>query len=881
MKYMGVNEIRKAYLDFFERKEHLVRKSFSLIPENDKSLLLINAGMAPLKNYFVGVQTPPSKRMATCQKCMRTGDIDNVGKTARHATFFEMLGNFSFGDYFKKEATAWAWEFVTVDLGIDPKDLWVTVYLEDDEAEELWANQVGVPKERIVRLGKDDNFWEIGTGTGPCGPCSEIYIDRGEAHGCGCEDCKPGCDCDRFLEFWNLVFTQFDKDAEGNYNPLPNPNIDTGMGLERMACIMQGVDSIFDIDTMKNIRDHICTLSGKTYRENPQEDVSIRVITDHIRAVVFMISDGVLPSNEGRGYVLRRILRRAARHGKLLGITDSFLIKLVDTVIENYGEAYEELKEKQDYIKKIVAIEESKFAETLEQGLSILMNYVQEMKDEKLTTLDGEKAFKLYDTYGFPVELTMEILAESKMDVDQVGFDAQMKQQKERARSARSDQEMDGWSEDSSAPALDIEKTVFEGYDTLCSSAVLRGILVGGNPADKVSKGDKAILVMDKTPFYGESGGQVGDRGTIEKEGFFAQVQDVKKNAAGQFLHHVEIVEGEAAVGDLLKLNVAKDIRNATRRNHTATHLLHKALKEIGGAHIMQAGSLVTDKRLRFDFNHFEPLSREQIQEIEERVNAVIYKNIPVTTKLMDLEEAKNSGAMALFDEKYDDVVRVVSVGDFSVELCGGTHVGNSAEIGIFKILSESGVAAGVRRIEALTGSNVYDYMKEKESLVEEAKHLLKTNDDNFLPRLRSVIEDGKAAAKELTVLKNEMAKGKADDILSSVVEVNGVQYIKAIFDNMDEETMRNMAEGLLDKLTDGVVLLCSRTQDKVAFACMASKKAVEKGVHAGKLIKEVASMTGGGGGGRPNMAQAGGKDPSKAQEAMERSLDILKGQFK
>lgn len=880
MKYMGVNEIRKSYLNFFEKKGHLARKSFSLVPENDKSLLLINAGMTPMKNYFIGVETPPSKRMVTCQKCMRTGDIDNVGRTARHATFFEMLGNFSFGDYFKKEATQWAWEFVTQELGLSKEDLWVTVYEEDDQAAEFWEKNVGVSREKIVRLGKADNFWEIGNGTGPCGPCSELYIDRGAAFGCQDPNCKPGCECDRFLEFWNLVFTQFDQDEQGNYNPLPNPNIDTGMGLERMACIMQGVDSIFDIDTMKNIRDHVCKISGKTYNQDKSEDISIRVITDHVRAVTFLISDGVLPSNEGRGYVLRRILRRAARHGKLIGIQGSFLVDLVDTVIDNYGGAYEELLEKQDYIKKIVSIEETKFAETLEQGLSILLSYIEEIKSRGESVLSGEQAFRLYDTYGFPIELTVEILEENAMTVDGDGFDVQMKVQKERARTARAEQGVEGWKEDGANLQIETEKTLFEGYDTLSISGQLEAIVMEGNLVERIGKGEKGIFILDKTPFYAESGGQIGDRGQVEAGTFKAVVHDVKKNAAGQFLHHIEVLKGEATVGMQLNLLVSQKIRRATQRNHTATHLLHKVLREVVGTHIAQAGSLVSDKRLRFDFNHFEPLTEEQFEQIETLVNEAIFASIPVYANQMSLEEAKRLGAMALFDEKYEDRVRVISVGDFSMELCGGTHVNNSSEIGMFKIISESGIAAGVRRIEAITGDNVYRYLLERETVIKEAKLLLKSNEDYFIPRLKSVLEEHRLTLRELSALKNEMAKSKTESLLSGAVDVNGVQYIRAIFDHMDEDTMRTMAENLMTEVENSVVMLCNRSEEKLSFVCMVSPIALQKGVHAGKFIKEVASITGGGGGGRPNMAQAGGKEPSKAEEAMSQSEDILKRQL-
>ena len=877
MKNLGVNEIREMYLSFFRSKDHYSRSSFSLVPENDKSLLLINAGMAPMKNYFMGIETPPNKRMATCQKCVRTGDIENVGKTARHATFFEMLGNFSFGDYFKKEAIAWAWEFVTKDLELNPDDLWVTVYLEDDEAFDIWEKDINVPKERIVRLGKEDNFWEIGTGTGPCGPCSEIYIDRGKEFGCSDPDCKPGCDCDRFLEFWNLVFTQFNKDEDGNYNPLPNPNIDTGMGLERMACIMQGVDSIFDIDTMKSIRDNVCELSGKEYGKSTETDVSIRLITDHSRAVTFLISDGVLPSNEGRGYVLRRLIRRAARHGRLLGIKNNFLVKLMETVIENYGEAYPDLVEKKEYIKKILTVEEEKFSETLDQGMVILKEYMDKIKSESKAVLSGEDAFRLYDTYGFPIELTLEIVEEYGLKVDEDGFKAEMQKQKERARSARTDKGVEGWKETADTLTFSIEKNEFIGYEQLETSAQIKDIIYDNQKIDILSEGQAGELVFEKTPFYAESGGQVADKGIVKSENFVAEVKDVQKSHNGLFIHRVEVVSGEAKLSDKCELVVDEKLRKSTQRNHTCTHLLHKALRVVLGAHIHQAGSLVSDTRLRFDFTHFEPITSEQLSQIENMVNEAIFKAYPVKVEVMNIEEAKKSGAMALFDEKYEDNVRVVSVGEFSTELCGGTHVSNSSDIGMFKILSESGIASGVRRIEAITGSNVYQYLLEKEAVLDEIKSLVKSNEDNLVIKLSQTIEDYKTAQKELSKLKSEIAKNQINEILEGAKDIEGIKYVYSSFEDLDDETLRNAAENVIDKIENSVVLLSSYFENKISFVCMVSKGALQKGVHAGKFIKEVSSLTGGGGGGKPNMAQAGGKDISKLSEAMKQSETILK----
>lgn len=882
MDYMKVSEIRKKFLDYFKSKEHFVDKSYSLVPENDKSLLLINAGMAPLKNYFIGIETPPSKRMATCQKCMRTGDIENVGKTARHATFFEMLGNFSFGDYFKKEAIEWAWEFTTKDLGLNEEELWVTVYEEDDEAFEIWENHIKVPKEKIVRLGKDDNFWEIGTGTGPCGPCSEIYIDRGKGFGCDDPNCKPGCDCDRFLEFWNLVFTQFDKDESGNYNLLPNPNIDTGMGLERIACIMQGVESIFDIDTMKNLINKIAHMSNQEYGKDNKKDISMRVIADHARAVTFLISDGVIPSNEGRGYVIRRLIRRAIRHGKLLGMEDMFLWKLVDTVVENYKDAYEELTEKQEYIEKILKIEEEKFEETLDQGITILNGYIERYKKENKMILNGDEAFKLYDTYGFPLELTLEILIENGMTVDEEGFKNAMKSQRERARAARNEKGVEGWKNDMSGLDLSVQTTIFNGYDSLYENTQINDIIKDSSLVNEINEGEDAILVFEKTPFYAESGGQVGDRGYIKGNSFEAIVEDVKKSPNGLFMHNIRMISGTLKKGDKAELLVDKTLRGATQRNHTATHLLHKALKEVVGEHINQAGSLVNENRLRFDFNHFEGVTAEQIKEIEKIVNRVIYEGHRVNVETMSIEDAKQIGAVALFGEKYDSVVRVVSVEGYSTELCGGTHVQNSSDIGMFKILSESGIASGVRRIEAITGENVYKYLLEKEELLTEVKSTLKCNEDMVVPKINQIIEEHKEAIKALSKLKSESAMSRLDDMIKNAQEIKGIKYISDTFENIEDEILRKTAEQIINKVENSVVLFSNIIDaEKVSFVCMVSGLAQAQGVHAGNLIKEVAKITGGGGGGRPNMAQAGGKDSSKVPNAMDESVNILTNQIK
>lgn len=871
---MKVNEIRKAYLDFFKTKEHYIQESFPLVPINDKSLLLINAGMAPLKNYFVGLETPPSKRMASCQKCIRTGDIENVGRTARHATFFEMLGNFSFGDYFKKEATAWAWEFVTEYLKLDKSELWVTVYEEDDEALEIWANEVGVDRNRIVKLGKADNFWEIGTGTGPCGPCSEIYIDRGLKFGCGSEDCKPGCDCDRFLEFWNLVFTQFDKDEEGNYNRLQNPNIDTGMGLERIACIMQGVDSIFDIDTMKNIRDEVCRLSAKNYNESPKTDISIRIITDHIRAVTFMLCDGVLPSNEGRGYILRRLLRRAARHGKLLGINNEFLCGLCDVVIAQFKEAYPQLVEKQNYIKKLIVIEEQKFIETIDQGLNILESFMASLDEKSETVLASEDAFKLYDTFGFPIEMTEEILLENNKTVDKDGFNKLMDIQRETARTARANQDNEGWKkEDLEIP--DGIETEFVGYDTMsCESEAV--IVKNEEGMEYIAEGQKGIIVLNKTPFYAEGGGQVGDKGRIYSETLELKVIDTKKGPKNNILHIVEAIKGQISVNDKVTATVEVSKRKNTQSNHSATHLLHKALKLVLGEHVGQAGSYVNENRLRFDFTHFEALTEEEISKVSAIVNESIANGYVVKKEYMSIEDAKKSGATAQFDEKYGDTVRVVSVGDFSKELCGGTHVDNTSEIMGFKIISETGVASGTRRIEAITGKEVMNYLEEKELKIKAITDILKCKETSIISRLEQIVEENRMMKKEIENLKMQMALSSVDDILAEAKELKGIKFINKEIVGMMPEDLRNMAEVLVDKDASLVVVLASSGEDKINYVCAVGKDAQTKGAHAGKIVKEVATVAGGGGGGKPNFAQAGGKNIEKLGESIDRVIDIL-----
>ncbi|MEG0181161.1 MAG: alanine--tRNA ligase [Peptostreptococcaceae bacterium] len=881
MQKMGLNEIRSKFLNFFESKGHLVQPSYSLVPHNDKSLLLINAGMAPLKNYFSGTEIPPSKRMTTCQKCVRTGDIENVGVTARHATLFEMLGNFSFGDYFKEETLNWGWEFVTQHLNIPQDKIWVSVYLEDDEAFEIWEKEIGIPKERIVRLGKEDNFWEIGTGA--CGPCSEIHFDRGEEYGCDNPDCKPGCDCDRYLEFWNHVFSQFNKDEEGNYNLLEHKNIDTGMGLERIACIMQEVNTIFDIDTIKHILHAVEKMTNSTYGKEYKVDKSIRIITDHIRSVSFLVADGVLPSNEGRGYVLRRLFRRAARNGKLLGMKEPFLYKLVDEVIAVSGEAYPELVEKADYIKKVIRIEEEKFNETIDKGNEILVSYIEELKAKNEKTLSGENAFRLYDTYGFPVDLTKEILEEEHLDIDEAGFQSEMEKQRQTARDARGNMDSEAWKEDAIAKLDKDIVTKFEGYDTLSIESTIKGISKNNELVTSACDGDEIIVVLDKTAFYAEGGGQVGDKGLLvnKNEDTVIEVIDTKKGPNNTTKHICVVKSGMINLGDVVYTKVDKEVRLASARNHSATHILHKVLKEVLGDHVNQAGSLVTPERLRFDITHFEAISKDELKLIEEKVNDAIFEALDVTCETMSMIEAGKKGATALFGEKYGDEVRVVSMGDFSMELCGGTHLTNTAQIGMFKILSEGGVAAGVRRIEAITGKEVYNFLNNKQHLINEVCGAIKAKEDNLTARVSNLLDETKTLTKELNEVKAKMSLQSADSILDSKVDINGVNIVTAKFEDMDMDTLRNTADTLRDKLSSGVVVLANVAGGKINFVATATKDVLEKGVHAGNIVREVAQTAGGKGGGRPNMAQAGAPDVTKVDEALNHAKDVLKSQVK
>ncbi len=864
MEKMGLNQIREAFQNFYESKGHYKRKSFSLIPEKDKSLLLINSGMAPLKPYFSGLETPPAKRMTTCQKCLRTGDIENVGYTSRHGTFFEMLGSFSFGDYFKQESITWGWEFMTKVLDLPQDKLWVSVYEEDDEAYNIWKNQIGFPEERIVRLGKDDNFWEIGTG--PCGPCSEIYFDRGEEYGCGREDCKPGCECDRYIEFWNHVFTQFSKDEEGNYTDLAHPNIDTGMGLERLATIMQGVDSIFDIDTVRYVLDKVVEKAGVRYeRGKAPTDVSIRIITDHLRSITFLIADGIIPSNEGRGYVLRRLLRRAARHGRLLGIQGSFLAELSGRVIEISGKAYPELEEKRVYIKKVITIEEDKFSSTIDQGTSIIEEYVAEMKAQGKNVLDGERVFKLHDTYGFPLELTQEILEEQGCEADVEGFAKHMEHQKEQARAARKFQEGEAWKE-----AVDFAfegSTVFTGYDKVVDTGVVKSMFWDKKPVESLKEGEICRIALDKTPFYAESGGQACDIGRIYNDHFTGNVSEVLK-FQNVFAHKVKALSGELMPGDEVHCIVVAPNRNSTARNHTATHLLHKALKEVLGEHVQQAGSSVTADSLRFDFNHFEAMTPEEIKQTEEIVNDKINHFLEVSTVEMSLKDAAKEGAVGLFGEKYGDVVRVVSIGDYSKELCGGTHVSNSGQIGAFKILSESGVAAGVRRIEAITGTALLTKVKETETIIAQAADALKTNQAGLLNRVCTMTEELKAVKKELEEFKKNAIGNAMDKMLEEAKEINGVTLLTRSLKDYTINDLRNLSDDVKKEHKNVAMVFATQNGGKVTFLVSLTDDLVERGYHAGKLIKQIAAAAGGGGGGKADMAQAGAKDASKIKDA-------------
>ncbi len=878
MKKYGLNELRKMYLDFFKSKDHLVRGSYSLVPHNDNSLLLINAGMAPLKPYFTGQEIPPKRRMATCQKCIRTGDIENIGKTARHGTFFEMLGNFSFGDYFKTEAIHWSWEFLTEVVGLEPDRLYPSVYLDDDEAFDIWNKEIGISKDRIFKFGKEDNFWEHGAG--PCGPCSEIYYDRGEKYGCGKPGCTVGCDCDRFIEIWNNVFTQFENDGKGNYTTLKNKNIDTGMGLERLATVVQDVDSIFDVDTIKALRDKVCEITGKEYRKEYKWDVSIRIITDHIRSATFMISDGIMPSNEGRGYVLRRLIRRAARHGRLLGVKGQFLAKLSETVIESSKDGYPELEEKKSMIFKVLTEEENKFDKTIDTGLSILADMEEEMKAKNEKTLSGENAFKLYDTYGFPLDLTQEILEEKGFDVDEEGFKKSMEVQRETARKARKTTNYMG-ADETVYESLDTSlSTQFVGYDKLIEDSVITALTTEKEVVQALADGDKGTIVVEQTPFYATMGGQVGDKGIIKtNEGTFVVVDTIKLH--GTMVGHVGYVsEGMIQVGDKVTLKVDSANRNATAKNHSATHLLQKALKLVLGNHVEQAGSYVDAERLRFDFTHFQAMTPEEIEKVEALVNEQIENGLDVVTEEMSLEDAQKTGAMALFGEKYGDKVRVVSMGDYSIELCGGTHVSNTSTISYFKIISESGISAGVRRIEALTGTGLMKHYADVEKKLHEAAKVAKTEPNNLVKRIETLNEEIKALSSENEKLKAKMANASVGDVMSQVVEVKGVKLLATKVADVDMNGLRNLGDQLKDKMGGGVVVLVSTTGDKANVIVMADDDAISKGAHAGNMIKEIAKLVGGGGGGRPNMAQAGGKNPAGEDEAVAKAKEILEAQI-
>ena len=880
MEKYGVNELRKMFLEFFESKGHLAMKSFSLVPHNDNSLLIINSGMAPLKPYFTGQEIPPRRRVTTCQKCIRTGDIENVGKTARHGTFFEMLGNFSFGDYFKKEAIAWSWEFLTEVVGLDPDRLYPSIYENDEEAFEIWNKQQNIPADRIFRFGKEDNFWEHGSG--PCGPCSEIYYDRGEKYGCGKPGCTVGCDCDRYMEVWNNVFTQFDNDGKGNYTELEQKNIDTGMGLERLAVVVQDVDSIFDIDTLKTLVDRVAEMAHTKYEEDAQKDISIRLITDHIRSVTFMISDGIMPSNEGRGYVLRRLLRRAARHGRLLGIEGTFLAELSNTVIETSKDGYPELEERKAMIFKVITEEENKFNRTIDQGLSILKEMEETMQKNGETVLGGEDAFKLYDTYGFPLDLTKEILEEKNMTIDEEGFKAAMQKQREKARGARKTTNYmgaDATVYDEIDPAITSE---FIGYDRLTAESTVTVLTTESELVQALTEGNNGTIIVEQTPFYATMGGQEGDIGRITtKDGAEFEVKDTIKLKCGKIGHVGVMKKGMIAVGDGVILDVDAKSRALTCKNHSATHLLHKALRTVLGTHVEQAGSLVTPGRLRFDFTHFQALTKEELAQVEAIVNKEIQEALPVVTKIMTLEDAKKTGAMALFGEKYGDTVRVVTMGDFSTELCGGTHVDNTSVISSFKILSEAGIAAGVRRIEALTSEGLMNYYKETEAELEAAAVAAKTTPANLTAKIQSLLEEIKTLHAENEKLKDKLAKEAMGDVMSQVKEVKGIKLLATKMADVDMNGLRNLGDELKEKLGEGVVVLASVQAGKVNLMATVTNEALKAGAHAGNLIKAIAGLVGGGGGGRPNMAQAGGKNPAGVDEALEKAAQVLDSQIK
>ena len=877
MKWTGLNELREKYLAFFESKDHLRLPSFSLVPQGDKSILLINAGMTPMKKYFTGEVTPPKKRVTTCQKCIRTPDIENVGKTARHGTYFEMLGNFSFGDYFKHEATAWAWEFFTKVLEIPEELLYVSVYLEDDEAYDIWTKEVGVDPSHMVRFGKEDNFWEHGAG--PCGPCSEIYFDRGVDKGCGSPDCKVGCDCDRFIEVWNLVFTQFENDGNNNYTRLANPNIDTGMGLERLACIMQDVDNLFEVDTVQNIMKHIIDISGIEYHKDDKKDISLRVITDHIRSTTFMVSDGVLPSNSGRGYVLRRLLRRAARHGRLIGIDRPFLSEVCETVIKENANAYPNLVEKQDYIKKVIAMEEESFYKTIDSGLGLLNEMMANSKDG---VLSGEDAFKLQDTFGFPIDLTKEIVSENNMTVDEDKFRALVEEARMKAKSVKRDGAESDW-RNTGVSFKDIQKTEFTGYTENNTNATVVALVADGERKDFVEAGD-AILVLDKTSFYAESGGQAGDKGVITIGESTFEVSNTTKDMDGVVLHHGTLTGDAIKVGDNATTVYDVENRKATMRNHTSAHLLQAALRTVLGTHVEQAGQLVDANEVRFDFTHFTGMTGDELKKVEDLVNEEILNATEMLVKEMPIDEAKAMGAMALFGEKYGDVVRVVKAGDFSTELCGGTHVDNTGKIGLFKIVNESSVAAGVRRIQAVTGKNVLKYIEEKNNLLYATADAFKVGNVSALPQKAvAVANDLKAKDKEIATLKAEINSFKTAGIMAGAVDVNGVQLVVYYAGELDANGLRSMAETARDSAPNTVAVISGSNAEKgtCSFACACGKDAISRGAHAGNIVREVAKVAGGSGGGKPDMAMAGGKEIAKIDDALMSAKEILSSMLK
>ena len=879
MQPYGVNQLRKMFLEFFESKGHLALKSFSLVPHNDKSLLLINSGMAPLKPYFTGQEIPPRRRVTTCQKCIRTGDIENVGKTARHGTFFEMLGNFSFGDYFKEEAIQWTWEFLTDVVGLDPDRLYPSVYVDDDEAFEIWNKKIGIPAERIFKFGKEDNFWEHGSG--PCGPCSEVYYDRGEKYGCGKPGCTVGCDCDRYMEIWNDVFTQFDNDGNGNYSELEQKNIDTGMGLERLASVVQDVDSIFDVDTIKALRDHVCRLAEKEYGKEYKDDVSIRVITDHIRSVTFMISDGIMPSNEGRGYVLRRLLRRACRHGRLLGIHKGFLPELAENVIEGSKDGYPELEEKREFILNVITKEEEQFNKTIDQGLGILSDLIAKLESENKTTLEGEDAFRLYDTYGFPLDLTKEILEEKGIGVDEEGFQKCMEVQRKKARDAREVTNYMG-ADVTVYESIDPSVTsTFVGYDHLTYESDVTVLTTETEIVDALSDGEKGTIFVNETPFYATSGGQEADTGFIRTADGEFRVEDTVKLLGGKIGHIGVMTRGMIKTGDKVSLEVDAKKRALSARNHSATHLLQKALRTVLGTHVEQAGSSVNEDRLRFDFTHFSAMTPEELKKVEDIVNEKIREALPVVVKNMPIEEARKTGAQALFGEKYGDIVRVVNMGDFSIEFCGGTHVSNTSEIMAFKILSETGVAAGVRRIEALTSEGLLNYYNDLEEKLKNAAHLLKTTPDSLADKITHMMSENKSLHSEVESLKSKMAQDAVGDVMDQVKEVKGVKLLAAEVDGVDMNGLRDLGDQLKEKLGEGVVVLASANDGKVSLMATATDGAMKAGAHAGNLVKGIAGCVGGGGGGRPNMAQAGGKNPAGIKDALEKAAEVLEGQIK